>query len=106
MRDMRAPTNQLPLTDFEGQVLQELAIGRTYRDRDELAIAETTVTSHVRATLDKLGVRSRTQAAVQAHQWYTLLRNEHWQPRPRSAQSASKSSIVIGNRRTRLPVAW
>jgi DNA-binding NarL/FixJ family response regulator len=33
-----------------------------------LNIAETTVKSHVRAILDKLGVQSRTQAALRALQ--------------------------------------
>lgn len=67
MQEMRSPTHQLPLTDREREVLREVAIGRTNKQiARSLAIAETTVKSHVRAILDKLGVQSRTQAALQA----------------------------------------
>jgi two-component system, NarL family, response regulator LiaR len=69
MQEMRSPKNQLPVTDRERQVLREIAIGRTNKEiARSLHIAETTVKSHVRAILDKLGVQSRTQAALQALQ--------------------------------------
>jgi DNA-binding NarL/FixJ family response regulator len=67
IREMRSPANQVPLTDREQQVLRGLAIGRTNKEiAGSLDIALTTVKSHVRAILDKLGVDSRTQAAVYA----------------------------------------
>ena len=48
-------------------MLREMAIGLTNKEIARgLVIAETTVKSHVRAILDKLGVQSRTQAALQA----------------------------------------
>jgi DNA-binding NarL/FixJ family response regulator len=67
MQEMRLPANHLPLTDREREVLREIAIGRTNKQiARSLHIAETTVKSHVRALLDKLGVQSRTQAALKA----------------------------------------
>jgi two-component system, NarL family, response regulator LiaR len=67
MQEMRAPTRQLPLTDREREVLREIAIGRTNKEiARSLDIALTTVKSHVTAILDKLGVESRTQAALHA----------------------------------------
>jgi DNA-binding NarL/FixJ family response regulator len=67
IQEMRSPQNELPLTDRERQVLREIAIGGTNKEiARSLHIAETTVKSHVRAILDKLGVQSRTQAAVHA----------------------------------------
>jgi two-component system, NarL family, response regulator LiaR len=67
MREMHSPTSQVQLTDRERQVLREIAIGRTNKEiARSLHIALTTVKSHVRAILDKLGVESRTQAAMQA----------------------------------------
>ena len=67
MQEMRSPTNQVPLTDREREVLREIASGRTNKEiARSLDIALTTVKSHVRAILDKLGVDSRTQAAIRA----------------------------------------
>ena len=67
MLEMRAPKHESPLTHRELQVLREVAIGLTNKEIARgLVIAETTVKSHVRAILDKLGVQSRTQAALQA----------------------------------------
>ena len=67
IQEMRSPTNQLRLTEREREVLREMAIGRTNKQIARcLNIAETTVKSHVRTILDKLGVQSRTQAALQA----------------------------------------
>src|SRR5918912_23336 len=48
IQEMRSPTNQLPLTDRERQVLREIAIGRTNKEiARSLDIALTTVKSHV-----------------------------------------------------------
>jgi DNA-binding NarL/FixJ family response regulator len=67
MHEMRSPTRDLPLTAREREVLREVAMGRTNKEiARSLYVAETTVKSHVRAILDKLGVQSRTQAALQA----------------------------------------
>jgi two-component system, NarL family, response regulator LiaR len=67
VQEMRSPRNELPLTERERQVLREVAVGRTNKEIGRsLYIAETTVKSHVRAILDKLGVQSRTQAALMA----------------------------------------
>ena len=67
IQEMRSPKNDLPLTDRERQVLREIALGHTNKEiARSLHIAETTVKSHVRAILDKLGVQSRTQAALRA----------------------------------------
>jgi DNA-binding NarL/FixJ family response regulator len=67
MQEMRSPKNQESLTRREREVLREVAIGRTNKEiAGSLHISETTVKSHVRAILDKLGVQSRTQAALQA----------------------------------------
>ena len=53
------------LTTREFEVLQLLTLGRTNREiAAELVIAEVTAKVHVRHILRKLGVRSRTEAAV------------------------------------------
>jgi NarL family two-component system response regulator LiaR len=67
MLEMRSPSKEVPLTDRERQVLREVMVGRTNKQiARSLVIAETTVKSHLRCILDKLGVQSRTQAAVYA----------------------------------------
>ena len=67
MQEMRSPKSQRLLTDRERQVLRELALGRTNKEISRaLDITLTTVKTHVRAILDKLGVDSRTQAALYA----------------------------------------
>ena len=67
IEEMRSPSNYLPLTNREREVLRELTIGRTNKEiARSLDIALTTVKSHVRAILDKLGVESRTEAAFHA----------------------------------------
>jgi two-component system, NarL family, response regulator LiaR len=69
VQEMRSPRTALALTDRERQVLREMAVGQTNKQiARSLSVAETTVKSHVRAILDKLGVQSRTQAALQALQ--------------------------------------
>ena len=67
IEEMRSPKAQVALTEREREVLRGLAIGRTNKEiARSLDIALTTVKSHVRAILDKLGVDSRTQAALYA----------------------------------------
>jgi DNA-binding NarL/FixJ family response regulator len=67
IQEMRSPKNEVALTDREREVLRGVAIGRTNKEiARSLDIALTTVKSHVRSILDKLGVDSRTQAALYA----------------------------------------
>jgi DNA-binding NarL/FixJ family response regulator len=64
MQEVQSP-HHLRLTDRERAVLREIAIGRTDKEiARSLAIALSTVKTHVRSILDKLGVESRTQAVV------------------------------------------
>lgn len=57
------------LTEREKEVLQALAQGKTNRDiAGELTISEATVRTHVSRILAKLGLSSRTQAAIYALQ--------------------------------------
>jgi ATP/maltotriose-dependent transcriptional regulator MalT len=65
----RASEARAPLTARETQVFGLLAEGKTNREiAATLVISELTVKVHVRHILKKLGVRTRTQAAVQALQ--------------------------------------
>ena len=68
MREVRAP--EAPpeaLSPRETEVLRMLAIGRTNKEMArELAIGEQTIKTHVSRILAKLGVQSRTQAALYA----------------------------------------
>jgi len=67
IREMRATTTAVQLTGREREVLRGIAIGRTNKEiARSLDVALTTVKSHVRSILDKLGVDSRTQAALYA----------------------------------------
>ncbi len=66
---------KLLLTPRERQVFGLLTEGKTNREiAATLVISELTVKVHVRHILRKLGVRTRTQAAVQG------LRAQHWPP--------------------------
>lgn len=57
------------LTRQQGRILDLLCQGRLNKQIAwELAIAETTVKAHVTAIMRKLGVQSRTQAVLLAHQ--------------------------------------
>jgi DNA-binding NarL/FixJ family response regulator len=77
IQEVQSPTYQVLLTDREREVLREIAIGRTNKEiARSLDIALTTVKSHVTAILDKLGVDSRTQAALQAVRSQLLSPNE------------------------------
>jgi len=67
IQEMRSPTVAVRLTEREQEVLRRVASGRTNKEiARSLDIALTTVKSHVRSILDKLGVDSRTQAALYA----------------------------------------
>jgi DNA-binding NarL/FixJ family response regulator len=68
MREVRVPdmpaTN---MTEREAEVLKLIAAGKANKEiAAELSISEKTVKTHVTAILSKLGVQSRTQAALYA----------------------------------------
>jgi DNA-binding NarL/FixJ family response regulator len=67
MREMRQPEMPEPLTERETEVLRLLARGRANKEiARDLFIGEKTVKTHVSNILGKLGVQSRTQAALHA----------------------------------------
>ncbi len=67
IRELRAPENPETLSDREIEVLRVLARGGSNKDiARELSISEKTVKSHISNILAKLGVPSRTQAALYA----------------------------------------
>ncbi|HET6319496.1 MAG TPA: response regulator transcription factor [Chloroflexota bacterium] len=67
MREVVAPERPEPLSERELDVLRLLARGRANKEiARDLSIAEKTVKSHVSSILAKLGVQSRTQAALYA----------------------------------------
>lgn len=67
LREVREHEHPEALTERETAVLGLLANGKANKEiAQELAIRETTVKSHVRNILAKLGVESRTQAALHA----------------------------------------
>jgi DNA-binding NarL/FixJ family response regulator len=67
MREMRQPESPEPLTERETEVLRLLARGRANKEiARDLQIGEKTVKTHVSNILGKLGVQSRTQAALHA----------------------------------------
>ena len=69
MREVRAPEGPQPLTERETDVLKLLARGRANKEiAQDLFIGEKTVKTHVSNILLKLGVQSRTQAALYAAQ--------------------------------------
>jgi NarL family two-component system response regulator LiaR len=71
MREVRTPEVESPdsLTERENDVLRLLAQGRANKEiARELVIGEKTVKTHVSNILQKLGVQSRTQAALYAAQ--------------------------------------
>lgn len=75
MREVRAPEHPDELTERETEVLKLLARGRANRQiASSLFISEKTVKAHVSKILMKLGVRSRTQAALHAvHQGFVSI---------------------------------
>ena len=67
MREMRQPEAPEALTEREQEVLVLLARGRANKEiARDLSIGEKTVKTHVSNILSKLGVQSRTQAALHA----------------------------------------
>ena len=69
MREVRAPETPQALTDRETDVIKLLAQGKANKEiAMELVIGEKTVKTHVSNILLKLGVQSRTQAALYAAQ--------------------------------------
>jgi DNA-binding NarL/FixJ family response regulator len=67
VREVPPPQDPEPLTEREKEVLAELAKGKSNKEiAAELVIAEKTVRTHVSNILGKLGVSSRTQAALHA----------------------------------------
>jgi DNA-binding NarL/FixJ family response regulator len=69
MREVRGPEVPERLTERETEVLRLLARGQSNKEiAQSLSIGETTVKSHVSNILSKLGVSSRTHAALYALQ--------------------------------------
>jgi DNA-binding NarL/FixJ family response regulator len=69
MREVRTPDTTQALTDRETDVLKLVAQGKANKEiAAELVIGEKTVKTHVSNILMKLGVQSRTQAALYAAQ--------------------------------------
>jgi two-component system, NarL family, response regulator LiaR len=67
LREVRAPESPEALTDRETDVLRLLARGLANKEiAQQLSIGEKTVKTHVSHILSKLGVASRTQAALYA----------------------------------------
>jgi NarL family two-component system response regulator LiaR len=67
MRDVQIPHSPEKLTTRETEVLRLLALGKSNKEIGEaLVIGEKTVKTHVSSILSKLGVPSRTQAALYA----------------------------------------
>ena len=67
MREVRAPENPEALTARETEVLELLARGKANKQiASTLYVSEKTVKAHVSSILMKLGVQSRTQAALHA----------------------------------------
>jgi NarL family two-component system response regulator LiaR len=67
MHEVRAPQSPEALTDRETEVLRLVARGRANKQiAHELFVGEKTVKAHVSSILTKLGVQSRTQAALHA----------------------------------------
>jgi DNA-binding NarL/FixJ family response regulator len=67
MREVRTPSPPEALTEREIDVLQLLAQGRSNKEiACDLSLGEKTIKTHVSNILSKLGVQSRTQAALLA----------------------------------------
>jgi DNA-binding NarL/FixJ family response regulator len=67
MREVRAPDSPEALTDRETDVLRLVAEGKANKEIAQgLGIGEKTVKTHVSSILAKLGLQSRTQAALYA----------------------------------------
>jgi DNA-binding NarL/FixJ family response regulator len=68
-RPTRAADGEISLTPRQAQVLHLLARGcSTEQMADELGVAVDTVRNHIRAILRRLGVHSRLEALIEAHE--------------------------------------
>lgn len=68
-RPGRATDGEVSLTPRQAQVLHLLARGcSTEQMADELGVAVDTVRNHIRAILRRLGVHSRLEAVIEAHE--------------------------------------
>jgi DNA-binding NarL/FixJ family response regulator len=68
-RPTRASDREVSLTPRQAQVLHLLARGcSTEQMADELGVTQDTIRNHVRAILRRLGVHSRLEAVIEAHQ--------------------------------------
>jgi two-component system, NarL family, response regulator LiaR len=67
MREVRGPESPEALTEREAEVLKLLARGKANKQiANSLYVSEKTVKTHVSSILMKLGIQSRTQAALHA----------------------------------------
>jgi NarL family two-component system response regulator LiaR len=67
MREVRIPESPEALTEREAAILKRVARGEANKEiACSLFVEESTVKSHVSSILKKLGVKSRTQAALHA----------------------------------------
>lgn len=67
MKEVRAPESPESLTERETDVLRLVAEGKSNKEiADELVLGEKTIKTHVSSILSKLGLTSRTQAALYA----------------------------------------
>ena len=67
MREVQAPEGPEELTEREIEVLKLMARGKANKQiASELSVEEKTVKAHISSILRKLGVQSRTQAALHA----------------------------------------
>jgi DNA-binding NarL/FixJ family response regulator len=67
MREVRVPESPEALTEREAAILKRVARGQSNKEiARALFVEERTVKSHVSSILKKLGVKSRTQAALYA----------------------------------------
>ena len=70
---LRETTDRPALTDREGEVLRQLAEGRTAaRIGEELHLSEATIKTHLHNLYDKLGVSDRAAAVATAMRWGLL----------------------------------
>jgi NarL family two-component system response regulator LiaR len=72
MKSFQSPDPVEDLSERELEVLKLIAQGSSNKEiADHLTVTEKTIKTHVSAVLTKLGLKSRTQAAI--HAWQTGL---------------------------------
>lgn len=92
MREVQVPQSPEKLTEREMDVLRLLAEGQANKEiANCLHISETTVKTHVSNILMKLGVPSRTQAALYAVRIGLVTNQNNLRQQGKSRQSDSKS---------------